>query len=215
VVSTWVAVSCGVVLYIPMGVLMPDFLRLWIGPQFALESGPVGRLLALSFIAPSAFAPTATLFRGLGRPGFVTLVMAAAGIMVLVMTLVLIAPLGVVAVGYAYAFSALAWLGGIAGGWLTLHGRSSIAPLARVVGLPLVIGCALGIGQASFREWWAKDLGWLGLFLCGGGFAAVGALIITGVDCALGGVSPAGHFLKRLLGSERLVALRVRLGFSR
>jgi O-antigen/teichoic acid export membrane protein len=215
IVSTWAAVSCAVVLYIPLGVLMPDFLRLWISPEFARESGAVGRWLALSFIAPSAFAPIATLFRGIGKPGVVTLVMASAGIVVLASTLILVASLGPLAVGYGYALSAVAWLGGILAGWHYLHGQKSMVSLMRVVGLPLVLGCGLGAGQLAFREWWGADMGWTGLFLIGGTSAAISAAVIAGVDRALGGASPAEQVLGRLLRAERIASLRLRFRFSR
>lgn len=213
VTSTWAAVTCGVVLYLPLAVLMPDFLRLWINPEFARESAGVGQLLALSFIAPSGFAPIATLFRGMGKPVFVTLVMAAAGAAVLVTTLLLVSSHGPLGVGYGYVLSAVAWLGGLMGGWLYLYGLRSLSLLLRVAGLPLLLGCALGVGQVAFRGWWGEP-GWIGLFVVGSAFAGVNAVVILGVDRALGGDSPAEHVLGRVLQSKRVVTLRRRIGMA-
>ncbi len=41
-VATWAAFACGAVFYVPLAVLMPDFLRLWISPEFARQ-GRSGR----------------------------------------------------------------------------------------------------------------------------------------------------------------------------
>ena len=213
VTSTWTAVTCGVVLYLPLAMLMPDFLRLWIDPGFARESAAVGQLLALSFIAPSAFAPIATLFRGIGKPSFVTLVMALAGVVVLVTTLLLVSSLGPLGVGYGYVLSAVAWFGGLLGGWLYLYGPRSLASLIRVAGLPLALGGSSAIGQVAFRNWWGEP-GWIGLFVMGGTFAVVNAIVILGVDRALGGDSPADYVLQRLLRSERFSAFHRRFGIG-
>jgi O-antigen/teichoic acid export membrane protein len=210
VTATWAAMASGIVLYLPLAVLMPDFLRLWINPEFARESAAVGQLLVLSFIAPSGFAPIATLFRGIGRPGLVTLIMAAAGLAVLVTTLLMVSSHGPLGVAYGYVLSAVAWFGGLFGGWLHLYGRRSIGLLLRVAGLPLLLGCGLGVGQAAFRGW-CGELGWVGLFAVGGAFAAVNAVVLFGADRILGGDSPAEHVMGRVLLSGRMGALLRRL----
>ncbi|HEY5705662.1 MAG TPA: MATE family efflux transporter [Terrimicrobiaceae bacterium] len=207
VTSTWTAITCGVVLYFPLAVLMPDFLRLWIDPDFARKSAAVGQLLTLSFIAPSGFAPIATLFRGMGKPSFVTLVMALAGLIVLVTTLLLVSSLGPLGVGYGYVLSAIAWFGGLLGGWLYLYGKESIVLLIRVAGLPIALGCGLTAGQIALRDWWGGP-GWIGLFVMGGLFAIVNAVVILGVDRALGGDSPAEYLLGRILRLAPFAAFR-------
>ena len=211
--ATWAAMTAGVALYLPLAILMPDFLRLWISPDFARESAPVGQLLALSFIAPSGFAPIATLFRGLGKPGFVTLVMAVAGVVVLVTTLWLVSAYGALGVGYGYALSSLAWFAGLIGGWWHLYGPRSLSALLRAGGMPLVVGVPVAIGELSLRAWWGEP-DWLGLFLLGGSFAVVTAAVIMGVDRALGGSSPAAEVLGRVLVSEKFNTLRRWVGWG-
>jgi O-antigen/teichoic acid export membrane protein len=213
VTATWSAVFCGMVLYLPLAVLMPDFLRLWINPEFARASAATGQLLAISFVAPAAFAPIATLFRGIGRPAFVTAVMVAAGAAVLLSTLWLVSSHGPAGVGYGYVFSGVAWLGGLIIGWLQLYGLRSAGLLVRVAGLPIILGAGLGLAQAAFRHWWG-ELGWMGLFLLGAAFAGVNAVSLLGADCALGGDSPARQVLERVLQSERVLSLRRRFGLA-
>jgi O-antigen/teichoic acid export membrane protein len=207
VASTWVAVACGVVLYLPLAVLMPDFLRLWINPEFAQASALVGQLLAISFIAPAAFAPIATLFRGTGKPGFVTLVMAGAGVVVLVSGLLLVSSQGPAAVGYGYVFSGVAWLAGLFGGWFCLFGTRSVNLLLRATALPLVIGAGTAVAQMAFRARWG-EIGWTGLFIMGAAFACVNAIALLGADRALGGASPAEQLWERILRADHVISLR-------
>jgi O-antigen/teichoic acid export membrane protein len=208
--ATWSALACGAVLYVPLAVLMPDFLRLWINAEFARQSGLVGQILTLSLIGPVGYAAIATLFRGIGKPAFVTAVMAVVAIVVLAASLLLLPSMGVLGVAWAYLMGTVAWLGGLVHGWLWLYGRGSLLSLMRVAGLPLVIGCGLVFAQMGLRSWWGEP-GWIGLFLMGGLFATAGAVVLLGCDLLLGGTSPAGLVIKRVLGSERLKALRARV----
>jgi O-antigen/teichoic acid export membrane protein len=209
VMATWAGVTCGVVLYVPLAILMPDFLRLWINPEFSTKGALVGQVLALSFIAPAAYAPIATLFRGTGKPEYVTATMAAAGIAVLISTLLLVSPHGPLGVAYGYAFSAIAWLGGLVAGWLWLYGAKSAPELLRILGLPLALGFLLAISESTFRAWWGP-VGWIGLFFLGGCFAAINGILLLCADRALGGDSPGEKVFGRVIRSERVVAFRRR-----
>jgi O-antigen/teichoic acid export membrane protein len=212
-VATWAAFACGAVLYVPLAVLMPDFLRLWISPEFAGQAGRVGQILTLSLIGPAGYAAIATLFRGIGKPEFVTGVMAAVAIVVLVASVLMAPALGVLGVAWAYLLGTLAWLAGLFFGWLWLYGRGSLGTLARIAGLPLVLGGGLVFAQSALRDWWGEP-GWIGLIVMGGAFAAIGAVVLVTVDRSLGGASPAGLVIARILGSGRVVALRKRMGWA-
>jgi O-antigen/teichoic acid export membrane protein len=205
--GTWSVIAASATLLIPLTVLMPDFLKLWINAEFAHESSAVGQMMALSFIAPAAFSPLATFFRGSGRPWFVTVVMALVGITVLLGCLLLLPSKGVDGVGIAYVVSSFPWLLGLLLGWLYLFGLSSMPSLIRSAGLPLVLaGVALGL-QWFIRGWFG-GLTWFGLIGLGASFAALTALGIFGVDFVLGGKSPSRYLLERLGRSSRVSALR-------
>jgi len=214
ITSTWAVFASAVVLYLPLAVLMPDLLRLWISPEFAHESGEVGRLLTLGLAGAVAFAPIATLFRGLGKPGFVTGVMAVAGMVVLTGSVLLIPSLGVLGVGYAYLLATIAWFGGLWVGWVHLYRRGALAVLSRVALLPLALGCCLGFVEVGLRNW-CGELGWIGLLLMGAVYAVAGALAVVGADLAVGGASPARLVLGRLLGAGRVAGWRERIGVGR
>jgi O-antigen/teichoic acid export membrane protein len=208
--ATWSAFACGAVLYVPLAVLMPDLLRLWINAEFARASGLVGQILTLSLIGSLGYAAIATLFRGSGRPVFVTWVMAVVAVVVLVASLLMMPILGVLGVAWAYLIGSVAWLGGLVHGWLWLFGRGSLPQLIRVAGLPLVVGSGLLCVQLGLRAWWGEP-GWIGLVLMGAAFAAMGAIVLIGCDILLGGASPARLVLERVLGSSRSNALRARV----
>jgi O-antigen/teichoic acid export membrane protein len=211
--ATWAAFACGAVFYVPLAVLMPDFLRLWINVEFAEQAGLVGQILTLSLIGPVGYAAIATLFRGIGKPGHVTAVMAAVALTTLAASIALAPTLGVEGVAWAYLLGTLVWLAGLVHGWLWLYGRASLSALARTAGVPLVLIVVLTVAQGALRSWWGEP-GWLGLCTMGAVFAALGASAVIACDQLLGGDSPAKTVLARVGESARVVALRKRLGLA-
>jgi O-antigen/teichoic acid export membrane protein len=200
--GTWASLAGSISLLVPLAVLMPDFLKLWISPDFARQSALAGQLVALAFIAPAAFAPAAALLRGTGRPGLVTCVMAGAGMVTLGVSLLLVPVYGVAGVGYAYVASSVAWLGGVVVGWSRVFG-TSMMPLARFVGVPLLVGAAGLVTEMAIRAR-LSELNWLGLVLLGAAFSALIAVLMVGADLVLGGSSPSRQLCERLAGSARL-----------
>lgn len=206
-VSTWVACLAGAALYMPVAVVMPDFLRLWINPDFARHSGEVGQLLTIGLLGAVTFAPIATLFRGVGKPGYVTITMAAAGGIVLFGSLVLIPRHGVIGVGYAYALATTAWLGALGVGWIRMYGRGEWGSLLRSAGLPLIAAVAVGLAGVAARRWMGEP-GWLQLALFGTTLSGLGAVLAVALDLVFGGhASPSRLFLQRLRNSRRLASL--------
>jgi O-antigen/teichoic acid export membrane protein len=201
--GTWAALALSIVLFIPMVALMPDFLRLWINPRFSLESSAVGQLLALSYITQGAFAPPATYFRGVGKPWVVSIVLFFAGVSTLASGILLVPALGILGAGYAYLIGSLAHLFGLLFGWFYVFGRSSLRGLARSIGLPLLLAGVAFMVVSSIRGIFS-EVDWFGLFALGGLFVGITAILVFGVDRALGGDSPSKRFLDRVGESEIL-----------
>src|SRR6185503_19829909 len=148
-----------------------------------------GRLVALAYVAQAAFAPIATFFRGTGRPGFVTIVMAAAGAPTLLALILLIPRFGAISVGYAYLLSSVPWLIGLAYGWVLVFGRSAALTLLSSVGLPMLMGgVAFGVELAILSRF--GDLYWFLLLALGTLFAGITTLLVFGADRAQGGDTP-------------------------
>jgi len=208
--GTWAALALSIVLFIPMVVLMPDFLRLWINPEFSLESSAVGQLLALSYITQGAFAPPATYFRGVGKPWVVSIVLFFAGVSTLASGILLVPVLGVLGAGYAYLIGSLAHLLGLLFGWFYMFGGSSLRGLARSVCLPLLLAGVAFMAATSIRGRFS-GVDWFGLFALGGLFVGITTLLVFGVDRVLGGDSLSKRFLDRIWESEKLRLLLSRI----
>jgi O-antigen/teichoic acid export membrane protein len=201
--GTWAALAVSIVFFIPMVVLMPDFLRLWINPQFSLESAAVGQLLALSYITQGAYAPTATYFRGIGRPWAVSIVLFFAGIGTLLAGILLVPAYGVLGAGYAYLIGSAAHFLGLLCGWFYIFGRSSMSGLMRSVGMPLLLaGVAFALESAIRGRF--PEVNWIGLFTLGGLFVGITTLLVIGVDWVIGGDSPSKRLFERIGESDKV-----------
>jgi O-antigen/teichoic acid export membrane protein len=204
--GTWASLVVSLVLFLPFVLLLPDFLRLWISPEFARESALVGQVVALSYISQGAYAPAATYFRGIGRPGLVTVVKLFAAVITLIASLLLIPEYGIIGVGYAYLLGTVPIIFGLLHCWFHLFGRSSSRGLLRLLVLPLTMAVVASASSFAIRTYFI-ELNWFLLFLLGGLFAAWTALLILGADWLLGGSdAPSKQFMAKLLESEKLVS---------
>lgn len=201
--GTWASLVFSIVFFIPMVVLMPDFLRLWINPQFSLDSTAVGQLLALSYITQGAFAPAATYFRGIGMPWVVTIVLFIAGAGTLLAGVLLVPAYGVIGAGYAYLIGSAAHFLGLLCGWFYIFGRSSVTGLMRSVGLPLLLAGVAFTLESAIRGRFT-GVNWFGLFTLGGLFVGITTLLVIGADWILGGDSPSKRFFERIGESDKI-----------
>jgi O-antigen/teichoic acid export membrane protein len=201
--GTWAALAFSIVFFVPIVVLMPDFLSLWISPNFSLESAAVGQVLAISYITQGAFAPAATFFRGSGKPWVVSIVMFFAGVGTLLLGVILVQTHGVIGAGYAFLIGSMAHFLGLLCGWFYLFGKSSTASLLRSVGMPLLMGGVAFILEIVIRARFA-EVNWFGLIVLGGLFAGITALLVLCVDWVLGGDPPSKQFFERIRESDKL-----------
>ena len=208
--ATSAALTISAVLFVPLAVLMPDFLRLWINPEFAREGAAVGQLLTMSFVVPAGFAPIATFYRGTGKPGFVTIVLALAGIVVLLTSVVMVPTHGAVGVGYGYLLSSVAWLAGLSIGWFRVFGTRPLRPFARAVITPLLVSVVVFTLQRYARSYFG-EVNWPGLIALGGTFAGATCGLVLAIDRILGGDSVSRQTLARVLAMQRVVAFRRRI----
>jgi O-antigen/teichoic acid export membrane protein len=208
--GTWTSLIVSLICLLPLVVLMPDFLRLWISPEFSRESAGLGQLVALSYITQGAYTPVATFFRGTGEPFRVTLVIACAGVLTLLACLLLIPRFGVVGAGYACLIGSVPTLVGLLHGWRFVFGPSSLPSLARVVGLPLLMGGVAFFVQHRIHVA-SSDMGVLELVLLGGLFLGITAGLILGADWLVGGTdAPSKRFFQKVSESRRFERIRRR-----
>jgi O-antigen/teichoic acid export membrane protein len=208
--GTWASLAVSLTLLVPFTVLLPDFLRLWINPEFARDSAVLGQFVALSYVSQGAYAPAAAYFRGIGRPGLVTLPVAAAGLVMLALSLVLVPRYGPIGAGYAYAAASVPAMFGLAHAWVHLYGPRAYGGLVRLVVLPLAMAALASILLIGIHAM-VPTVGWLWLVGLGALFALIVALFVLCADLLVGGVdAPSAGALARL-GESRKVRRIVRV----
>jgi len=178
---TWAMLCATIVLFVPLTILFPDFLRLWISIEFAQKSAWIGQLIAFSCIFRGAFIPFVSLLGGLGKPQYYSLISLAVGLTSLITNLLLIPKFGLSGAGYAYiveiscSFIALNFI------CKRLLGMASVRPLLHAVVIPIGLGLIALLGAAIIRAF-LNDLGWIGFFVLGASIATSTSLLIFGVD---------------------------------
>lgn len=212
--GSWSSLAVSLMLLVPFTILLPDFLALWISPEFARESAVVGQLVACSYISQGAYAPTATYFRGSGRPGVVTAVIAFAGIVTLAGSALMIPRYGVIGAGYAYLLGSVPAAIGFAHGWFHLLGRTSLPDFLRLICLPLAMSAISAAAGIAMRAQ-VGAVGWMELLVLGAIVFGLGAALIISADfIASRQNAPSRQFFDGIRGSRTVAKLR-RLMHSR
>lgn len=99
-----VAASIGMLVASFLFVLAPEFITWWMGPSFAGPSGRITRVLMVAFLLFMPVRGVASpMLMGLGKPALPAVALLVMGVVNLVLSLVLVGPLGIfgVAVGTA------------------------------------------------------------------------------------------------------------------
>lgn len=195
--ATWVMMLCSITVYVPLTVVLPDFLRLWISPEFAAASAFVGQLIAASCLVRGTALVYQPLLRGMNRPHIVSVVTIAAASISLVVNVALIPRLGVAGAGYSYIATAGLCLIMAVYTWRRVLGIPSSRILLRTIALPAAIGyLILAMGM------WVHTLvpveGWVGLVAMGVAIAAAAAGSVLVCELLLGGDNNATALLERV-----------------
>lgn len=196
--ATWIFLCATIILFVPLAALFPDFLRLWINPEFSEKSAWIAQVVAFSCIVRGAFVPYDALFRGVGKPQFLTAVFFATGITSLVTNLFLIPRFGLSGAGYAYLATTLWGVVAIGFAWKRVLGETSLRPLLRVVVVPIALGYVILLIMVLLRLGWF-ELGWIGLISFGVLGSVFTATVLFSVEAILGGNSSRITILLNIL----------------
>ncbi len=208
--ATWVAQCVTVILFVPLTVLMPDLLRLWISPDFAARSAWIGQVIAFSCIIRGAYIPSQPLLKGLGKPQIVSLAYLGSGLTSLALNLVLIPALGLAGAGYCYVVTTVWGIGMLLAAWRIALSAQDWRPLLRSAGVPFGLGLAILPVAAAMRSQ-VDPPGWLGLVVLGAVFAGSTLLLLAGVEWLSGGQT--SHVLGLLqIGRHYLASLSLSKG---
>lgn len=183
--ATWCTSCAAVMLFVPLTVLMPDFLRLWINPAFAAQSAWIGQVLAFSCLLRGIYIPFQPLFRGLGKPHYITLIYLGSGLTSLLLNVMLISRFGLAGTGYTYILTTAWGFAALLFAWRQVLQERAWQPLVRAAGLPLLSGLGwLGLGLVARSQ--APAPGWIGLSLWAGLLAGSTALWLIALEWLLG-----------------------------
>jgi len=184
--STWLLLCATVIIFVPLTVLFPDFLRLWINPEFARQSAWVGQVIAFSCIVRGAFVPYAELFKGLGKPQYLTILFFATSMTGLSLNLILIPKFGLAGAGYCY-LATISWgFLAIIFAWKRVLCMDTLRSLIRGVVLPIVMGL-LALFIIAIIRFKLPVLNWSG-FITFCLLSVIGtASLVFGIELIIGG----------------------------
>lgn len=196
-----------IIIFAPLTVVMPDFLSLWISPEFSKQGAFIGQLIAVSSMVRGAFQPYMALFRGQGKPKYVLVVTLLSSVTIITANLVLIPRLGLAGAGYSYCLSAFWGVAAIIFTWRRLLGQDDFTELPRMLLLPLLIGTACIISGFALRNAWPDTLGWIGFISFAALVTVVTTVVVLGYDR-----HACGHYSILSLLTGRLHQLRPQRG---
>lgn len=188
--ATWALLCASIVIYVPLTVLMPSLLALWIGADYAGQSAVIGQIIAFSCIARGAFVAYDGLFRGLGKPQYLALLFLLTGTTSLTLNILLISRYGLAGAGYAYLATSLWGFAAIVFAWRRVLSGGGLTPLFRAVALPLGVAYAALVLAQTIHTLVVGD-GWVAFFVQAVFFAAGAGMLVVGADWSLG--QPHSH----------------------
>ena len=185
--STWCMLCLSLVLFVPTMVIMPEFMRLWQGAEFAEHSSDVAIVIASVMSLQGAFIPYYGLLKGTGRIHWLTFVYLASTGLGVVAALVLVPLFGVMGGGYRLWVTIGA--GYVVFFWVSrrLFPEVRLHTLGLRVLLPSLL-VSLVVGGVFWFAWRALDPhGWLAIIVAWLIMAAVLLGVLCAVDRVIGG----------------------------
>lgn len=171
---------------VPLAVMLPDFLRLWISPEFSKNTCGIGTVLAGSYIIRGAFLAYDALLKGLGYPRIIFLVTLFSSLMIVGVDVVLIPIWGLNGVGFAYIVSPVVGIITIVWIFKRLLQLDMLYFFTEIV-VPYLLGLILLFAGIWIRSqaWW-PEMGWVG-FITISAIFGIGTIVgVLGVGKALG-----------------------------
>jgi O-antigen/teichoic acid export membrane protein len=177
--SVWILLAVSVTIYVPLTVLFPELLRLWLNEAFAAQSGWVGQVIAFSCIVRGAFIPYEMLFKGTGKPQYLSVLYLLTGLTGLIVNATLIPQFGLKGAGYAYVITPVWGLLALYFAWRVVLAAKSRRPLLRATLVPLcAAGFLLLVGGHVVEV--VRPLSWYGLLaLAALGFTSTAGVVIA------------------------------------
>jgi O-antigen/teichoic acid export membrane protein len=136
--SGWALLVLSVLIFVPMTVLSPSFLELWINKEFAEKISFLTQVISASFIISGVYNSYAHLFNGTGKPQYQTIVMVLIGIFSTLVNIILINKFGFKGLGYAYWVTPIIGLVALVFAWKFVLNQKTLSPLISIFYSPLL-----------------------------------------------------------------------------
>lgn len=204
--TTWLMLCMSVAICVPLTIVMPDFLSIWISPEFSRQSAWIGQLIACSFMIRGAFVPYDGLLRGLGKPQYLSALSILSGGTIFASNLILIPMLGLHGAGYSYLITPVWGVLTILFTWKLILKMPSSLVLLRIVAVPYAVGGGILASSLLWKPL-AGTSTWLGLISQYVGLLAVCGMLLLAVERVLGGreactTTVTSRLMKALVSSK-------------
>ena len=184
--STFLMLASTIIIFVPITVLLPDFLRLWITPEFSLKSSHIGQIIAGSYIIRGAFYPFHMLFGGMNKPYLLTLHSLANALIGLTVNIILIPKIGLLGAGYSFLITSLVGFFTMTLTWKYVLKNDSLKALIRPVFWPAVQAMIMLLICFEIHYVIGPKIGWVYLILQAAIYAFVAAFFVFGIDYIIG-----------------------------
>lgn len=206
--ASWAMLFLSSIIFVPLTVFMTDFIGLWINPEFAVMCSHVGQLIAMSSIVRGAFVVYESLFKGINKPQYVTILSFFVGATSLGLNLWLIPRFGLSGAGYSYCFTALLGVVTVILTWRYVLQNSTWKPLVQSLLFPTLLAFTCLVIGLWFRSLF-PPVGWIALIVEGGLIFTMTAGVLLGFDVLTGGPESGANVFLR--GIKRNLRLRLRV----
>lgn len=105
---TLLSLMATIIIFSTLGLVIKDFIFLWISPVFAGQTRNIAIILSVSCMIRGAFPVYENLFKGIGRPELNLYIVIASSLIIVILDFLLIPHMGLNGAGIAYLLSPLA-----------------------------------------------------------------------------------------------------------
>ena len=185
-IGTQIGLLGSIFICVPLAVMLPDFLRLWISPEFSENTYEISTVLAGSYIIRGAFLAYDALLKGLGYPRIIFLITLFSSLMIVGIDVALIPIWGLNGAGFAYIVSPVVGIITIIWIFKRILQLDMLYFFTEII-IPYLIGLIILFAGVWIRSqaWWPQ-MGWIG-FLTISSIFGIGTIVgVLGVGKALG-----------------------------
>lgn len=139
---TLISLLFSILIFSTLGLIIFDFIALWINPAFAMQTKNIAVILSISCMIRGAFPIYENLFKGIGKPIYNMYIIIASSLIIVIFDVILIPLLGINGAGIAYLISPLTGVAAIIFIWKKLIKNKLSEPM-RFYLIPLLLSYSL------------------------------------------------------------------------